>query len=159
MTIVAVSPSHPDARALIDELDAEISARNPGSPINGIDAGEFERAGGYFVVAVADGAAVGCGAFRPLDSRCAEIKRMFVRAGARKRGVARAILRHLEAEVWRRGFRTAVLETGHRHTEAISLYESEGYFPIPAFLGYVGSPISRCFAKGSSRSSNPAPGT
>ncbi len=148
MTIEGISPAHPEARALIGELDAEIAVINPGSPINGIDAAEFERAGGYFVVAREAGAAVGCGAFRPLDGGCAEIKRMFVRPASRKRGVARAILRHLEGEVWRRGFGSIVLETGHRHAAAIALYGSEGYFPIPPYLGYVGSPISRCFAKG-----------
>jgi putative acetyltransferase len=156
MTIVGISPSRPEARAIIGELDAEIASRNPGSPINGIDVVDFEGAGGYFVLAEEGGTAIGCGAFRPVDARCAEIKRMFVRPAARKRGVARAILRHLEDEAWRRGFLSIVLETGHRHTEALSLYESEGYFPIPPFLGYVGSPISRCFAKGSSHASDAA---
>ena len=53
----------------------------------------------------------------------------------------------LEAEVRRRGFCTMVLETGCNNAEARALYESEGYFPIPKFLGYVGIPISRCYAK------------
>ena len=157
MTIVSISPSRPEARSLIGELDAEIVARNPGSPVNGIDIDDFERAGGYFVIAREGGETVGYGAFRPLDDRVAEIKRMFVWADARKRGVARRILRHLEGEAWRSGFRSMVLETGHRHAEAISLYESEGYFPIPPFLGYVGSPISRCFAKGAIQRPGPAP--
>lgn len=145
--IVALSPAADEARALIRELDLDIAARYPGLPINGIDAAEFEHAGGYFVVAKEAGQAVGCGAFRPVDQRCAEIKRMFVRPAARRRGIARQILRHLEAEIRRRGFRSIVLETGCDHSEAMALYEAEGYFPIPAYLGYVGSPISRCFAK------------
>ncbi|HXQ82339.1 MAG TPA: GNAT family N-acetyltransferase [Opitutaceae bacterium] len=157
MTIVGISPSRPEARALIGELDADISARYPGSPINGIEVDEFERAGGYFVIAKEGEAVLGCGAFRPAGAYSAEIKRMFVRPGARRRGVARSILRHLEEEIRRRGFRSIVLETGHSQHEAIFLYESEGYFPIPAFLGYVGSPISRCFAKRPDQSSEPAP--
>ena len=145
--IVAVSPATDDARALIRELDMDIAALYPGLPINGIDAAEFESAGGYFVVAQEAGEPVGCGAFRPVDERCAEIKRMFVRRAARRRGIAQQILRHLEAEIHRRGFRTMVLETGCDNAEAIALYEAEGYLPIPAFLGYVGIPISRCYAK------------
>jgi GNAT superfamily N-acetyltransferase len=128
-------------------LDTEIAALYPGSPIKGINVAEFEKAGGYFVVARHADQAIGCGGFRRVDERCAEIKRMFVRASARRRGIAREILRHLEAEVRRRGYRTIVLETGCNNAEALALYEAEGYFPIPAFLGYVGIPISRCFAK------------
>lgn len=146
-TIVAVSPATEDARALIRELDRDIAALYPGLPINGIAAAEFESAGGYFVIAKEAGEAVGCGAFRPVDERCAEIKRMFVRRTARRRGIARQILRHLEEEIRRRGFRSIVLETGCDNSEAMALYEAEGYFPIPAYLGYVGSPISRCYVK------------
>ena len=145
--IIPVSPANEEARELIRELDAEIAALYPGLPINGIDAAEFERAGGYFVVAREAGYAVGCGAFRPVGDRCAEIKRMFVKASVRRRGIARKILGHLEEEIRRRGFRSIVLETGCDNSEAMALYETEGYFPIPAFLGYVGSPISRCYAK------------
>ena len=145
--IVAVSPATDEARELIRELDMEIAALYPGLPINGIDVPEFEKAGGYFVIAREVGLAVGCGAFRPVGDRCAEIKRMFVKASARRRGIARQILRHLEEEIRRRGFRSIVLETGCANSEAMALYEAEGYFPIPTFLGYVGSPISRCYAK------------
>ena len=145
--ILPVSPTTDEARELIRELDAEIAARYPGSPINGIDAANFENGGGYFVVAREAGHAVGCGSFRPIGDRCAEIKRMFVKASARRGGIARRILRHLEEEIRRRGFQSIVLETGRDQPEALALYEAEGYFPIPAFLGYVGSPISRCYAK------------
>lgn len=145
--IVAVSATSDEADQLISELDSEIASRYPGSPINGIDAAGFEKAGGYFVIAREAGQPVGCGAFRPVGDRCAEIKRMFVRETARRRGIARQILRHLETEIRRRGFSSIVLETGRDQPEALALYEAEGYFPIATFLGYVGNPISRCFAK------------
>jgi GNAT superfamily N-acetyltransferase len=147
MKIVPVSPATEEARELILQLDAEIAALYPESTITGIDVAEFEKFDGYFVVACDGDHAVGCGGFRQVDERCVEIKRMFVKASARRRGTARKILRHLEAEIRRRGFRTMVLETGCNNAAAIALYETEGYFPIPAFLGYVGIPISRCYAK------------
>ena len=53
----------------------------------------------------------------------------------------------LEEEIRRRGYQSIVLETGRDQPEALALYKAEGYFPIPAFLGYVGNPISRCYAK------------
>ena len=147
MVIQSISPGTAEARALIEELDTEIAALYPGAAIEGIDVAEFEMAGGYFVVAREAEQAVGCGGFRPVDERCAEIKRMFVRATARRRGIGRRVLRHLEAEVRHRGFSTLVLETGCDNIGARALYEAEGYSPIPAFLGYVGIPISRCYAK------------
>jgi len=147
ITLELVSPSHADAQRLIRELDSEIAALYPDSAINGINSIEFDRNGRYFVLALQAGEAVGCGGFRRVDDCCAEIKRMFVRASARRHGIARQILRHLEAEIGRQGFSTIVLETGCDNAAALALYQAEGYFPIPAFLGYVGIPISRCFAK------------
>jgi putative acetyltransferase len=147
ITITSVSPGSDEAQRLIRELDTEIASLYPGTPIDGIDVTEFESSGGYFVIARQADQPLGCGGFRRLDERCVEIKRLFVRANARRLGIARQILRHLEAEIQRRGFRTMVLETGCHNAAAIALYEAEGYSPIPAFLGYVGISISRCYAK------------
>jgi putative acetyltransferase len=147
MTIATVSPASNEARSLIRELDAEIAALYPRSPINGIDEGSFEKGGGYFVVAREADQAIGCGGFVPADERCAEIKRMFVQSSARRRGIARQILRHLEAEIYRRGFRSIVLETGRDNVGARALYGAEGYSRIDSFQGCVGIPISRCYAK------------
>jgi putative acetyltransferase len=147
MTIAPVSPASEEARSLIRELDAEIAALYPGSPINGIDEDRFQEGGGYFVVAREAGHAIGCGGFVALDERCAEIKRMFVRASARRRGIATQILRHLEAEIHRRSFRSIVLETGRDNVGARALYGAEGYSRIASFHGCVGIPISRCYAK------------
>ena len=147
MRIFAVSPATEGVAELFRELDCELEARYRGNPCRGIDVPNFERAGGYFVVAQEAGILLGCGAFRPLSDSIAEIKRMFVRSTARRHGVGRSVLRHLEEEIRRQKFRSIVLETGHGQPEAIGLYESEGYFPIPAFLDYVGNPVSRCYAK------------
>lgn len=147
MQLIPSSPDSPSARELIRQLDGDLANRYPGGPIHGIDAAEFERAGGYFVVATEGTTLVACGAFRPLDAARAEIKRMFVAPTFRRQGRSRTILRHLEAEIARRGFREIVLETGCNQPEAIAFYLAEGYRPIPLFGPYVGDGISRCFAK------------
>jgi GNAT superfamily N-acetyltransferase len=147
MVIVAISPAHEEACTLMHELDTEIATLYPNSVISGIDEAEFEKAGGYFVIAQEGGQTIGCGGFRPVHQECAEIKRMFVRPGARRNGAARQILRHLEEEVHRRGFRSMVLETGCDNAGAIALYESEGYSQIPEFPGCVGISVSRCYIK------------
>ena len=147
MEIVATSPAAPEARALIHQLDLDLAKRYPGSPIHGINAVEFDQAGGYFLVAKEGATLVGCGAFRSFDAKRAEIKRMFIVPGFRRQGRSRAILRLLEAEIGRRGFREIVLETGCNQPEAIAFYLAEGYRPIPLFEPYVDDTISRCFAK------------
>ena len=148
MTILPVSPANGEARALMREMQLEITALYPDSVIiTEIDEGEFLSAGGYFVVAAEEAGTVGCGGFRPVNEECAEIKRMFVAPGARRRGIAREILRHLEAEVRRRGFLAAVLETGRDNAAAIALYEAEGYGRIPEFPGCAGLAVSRCYCK------------
>jgi putative acetyltransferase len=133
--------------SLLDELDADLGERYPGEPIFGIDPIRFRASGGYFVLASYDGRPVGCGAFRPLDARTVEIKRMFVRPEFRGRGIARSILGMLEAEASRRGHARSVLETAARQPEAIALYRRCGYAPIEAFGPYAGNPRALCFGK------------
>ncbi len=125
------------ASGLIAELDAELQQRYPGQPVHGVDAGEFQAAGGYFLVARAASEYASCGAFRPIDASTVEIKRMFVRQKYRRQGAARAILQALEAEAKDRGYTHVVLETALRQPEAISLYRSAGYSETAPFGPYA----------------------
>lgn len=136
-----------EARTIIARLDESLLERYEPGDIHGIDGNAFDRAGGYFVICTVDGRPVGCGAFRPIDTSIAEVKRMFVEREHRGRGLATAILQHLEREMGRRGFETSVLETGGRQVEAIRLYRKLGYTPIPRFGGYADCEVSLCFAK------------
>ena len=72
---------------------------------------------------------------------------MYVAPGHRGTGVATAILRRLEAEARGRGWTRLVLETGEEQPDAMRFYEREGYHPIPTFGHYVGSALSRCYAR------------
>lgn len=93
------------------------------------------------------GEAVGCGALRHLGGEVAEIKRMYVAPAHRGRGVSRLVLGALEAQALSRGWTLLRLETGPLQAEAIGLYTSAGYAPIPAFGPYVGSATSLCFER------------
>jgi len=139
---VRVEPARwddPDVQRLAAAQQAEIRARydgagEPGTPPSAAD---------VTVVLVArdvDGAAVGCGALRELPDGVGEVKRMYVVPAARGRGVARAVLAGLEDLARDRGWTTLRLETGPRQPEAMGLYLSSGYRPIPAFGGYAGLP-------------------
>jgi putative acetyltransferase len=137
------------AASLISTLNAELMGRYPeeGATHFRLDAEEVAEGRGAFLVAYVDGKPTGCGAIRRLDADAAEIKRMYVAADARGRGIGQAILTALEAESRRLGVRRILLETGVRQQEALALYSKAGFHPIPAYGEYVHSPLSICMSK------------
>jgi GNAT superfamily N-acetyltransferase len=139
----------PEARALIEALNAELSSRyhEEGANHFRLDAEEMVDGRGTFLIASVAGQPVGCGAVRRIEARTAEIKRMYVNPPERSRGVGRALLAALEAEARALGMARLVLETGIRQPEAIALYERAGFSRIAPFGEYVGSPVSVCMAK------------
>lgn len=104
---------------------------------------------GVFVVAWLDDEPVGCGAVKPLDRALGvgEVKRMYTAPAARRRGVSRAVLTHLERRARELGYRGLQLETGTAQPEALALYESAGWRRIPPYGRYKDAPDSVCYAK------------
>lgn len=102
---------------------------------------------GIYLVAFVDSAPVACGALRPIDEQVAEVRRMFVLEGARRRGHARFVLSALEAHAMTSGFTVMRLETGNRQSAAMALYESCGFVRISPFGEYIGDPTSVCYEK------------
>jgi len=146
--------THPDAAMLVEEVQQEYVRRYGGRDETPIDPAYFDEPVGAFFVGYRDDVPVATGAWRlrtdlEVDgtSQTAEVKRMYVAPGVRRLGLARAILAHLEETARVAGAEVMVLETGIRQPEAITLYESAGYLPVPGFGFYQGSPISRCFAR------------
>ena len=130
-----VDPAVPEAAELMSALDSDLGARYPGALIHGIDAASFRAAGGVFLLGRLEDRAVACGALRPINTDAVEVKRMYVRGSHRGRGFGRAMLAALE-EIAADG-----------QPEAIALYESAGYQPIPCYGDYAQDPHSRCFEK------------
>ena len=77
---------------------------------------------GLFVIARLDGDAVGCGGFKRVDKATGEIKRVWTAPSARGMGVARRMLRTLEAAAREAGLKTLRLDTNRALTEAHALY-------------------------------------
>lgn len=100
-----------------------------------------------FIVATVDGMSAGCGAIQPIDDQTVEVKRMYVRPAHRGNGIARRVLAALEDLAIGSHYPLIRLETGPRQPEAIRLYESAGYRPIPRYGPYVHSPLSLCYEK------------
>jgi GNAT superfamily N-acetyltransferase len=138
------------AQLLIAEAMADLAERYGGEgDATAVHPEEFDAPNGAFLVAYFDGAPIGCGAWRTNaeEPGAAEIKRVFVRAEARQRGVAWALLRALEDSARAAGRTRAILETGTGQPEAIALYEKAGYVPIPDFGHYKGASGVRSFGR------------
>lgn len=139
----------PAAKALIREELLELDVRYPDD--HGVYTPprpeEFVAPHGTFLVVRIGGRPVGCGGLRRFEGKEAEIKRMYVQPWTRKRGLARKILVALEDAARRLGYQKIRLETGLRQPEAIGLYESAAYLPIPPYGEFARSPLSVCYQK------------
>jgi GNAT superfamily N-acetyltransferase len=139
----------PDVQALVLAQQAEMRALYDGEADIGPtrEAAMFVEPDGVFLVVRDDGGAVACGGICRFDDDRAELKRMYVVPGARGRGLGRVVLDALEAQAQRLGYRALVLETGDRQEEALGLYRSAGYAPIPCYGIYATRALSLCFEK------------
>jgi putative acetyltransferase len=129
----------PDAFMLITELEAELSATYSTEQRHGLSMDRIFCTNVSFFIARLAGDAVGCGGIAIADG-LAEVKRMYVRRNARRRGVAAAILARLEEEARARGTNLLVLETGDAQQSAIRLYERAGFRRCAAFGEYAKMP-------------------
>ncbi len=154
MQIRRVAFTDPDAQLLVAEVQAEYVTLYGGPDNTPLDPTMFDAPSGAFFVAYVGGAPAAMGGWRlrpdvvRLEGRLsAEIKRMYVAPSGRRRGLARAVLAHLEETARDAGADVIVLETGTAQPEAIALYESSGYEPVEKFGHYSWSPKSRCYGK------------
>lgn len=146
--------THPDATALIAEVQADYTARYGGPDKTPLDPAMFDAPRGAFFVGYLEGVPVAMGGwrFRPDvtafgRTTAAEIKRMYVAPAARHRGLARSALAHLENTARDAGADLMVLETGIEQPEAIALYTSSGYEPVEGFGYYKWSPKARYYGR------------
>ncbi len=99
--------------------------------------GEFAPPDGCLLLATDLGTAVGCGAFRKINSQECEMKRLYVRGQFRGRGIAKELAETLIRSARSAGYVTMRLETTKFMLSAIALYTSLGfqtsdpYYPIP----------------------------
>jgi len=107
----------------------------------------FEPPDGIFLAIRVDGRAAACGGICRFDDTRGELKRMYVVPESRGLGLGRRLLEALEEHATRFGYRALVLETGDRQPEALGLYRSAGYEPIPCYPPYDSRTLSLCFEK------------
>jgi putative acetyltransferase len=118
--------AHGDARAHVPGVEYVYAdaARMPG---------DYAPPRGGIWLAVANEVGLGCVALRPLGESVGEVKRMFVDAEWRGRGVGRALLEALIVGAHERGYAALRLGTLQDMDAAQSLYRSLGFVPISRY--------------------------
>lgn len=147
VTLTVVPWTHPHAGRLRDQMDVELAPRyedlrehrGPRVPVDPAS---------ILVTYVAyDGdRPVGTASLRRAGGQH-EVKRVFVAATHRRRGLAARLLEAVGGWATDAGVRTIVLQTGVRQPDAVALYVREGWHAIEPFGDYVGDRLSLCFAK------------
>jgi putative acetyltransferase len=148
LAITEVDPQGAEALALLATAAQEVQAMyRVGGAEAALPRNAPTPAGGVYLLAWRDGAAIASGALRPLDADTVELRRLYVLPSARRGGVARALLAELERRARASGYTTLCLETGNRQLAAQALYAACGWRRIAAFGAYVDDPTSVCFGK------------
>ena len=136
------SPEELETALLLRRADEHSHSLYPPEGVHTLPVEALKGRNVYFVVARDAGAILGCGAIVLQEDGWAEIKRIFVDAAARRRGVGAAILGALEEFARTKRVRRLRLETGPRQPEAIGLYRRFNYFERGPFGTYREDPFS-----------------
>jgi ribosomal protein S18 acetylase RimI-like enzyme len=135
--IVPMDAARPEAQhcmnAYFEELDRRFEdGFDPARSIPA-DIASLRPPAGLLLVALRGTEPVGCGALKFHDGAPAELKRMWVDASVRGRGLGRRMLADLERAAAEQGVEVVRLETNGTLVEAIALYRSNGYIEVPRF--------------------------
>ncbi len=90
----------------------------------------YLAAGGDFVVVEHDRHLIGMGGIRPNTAEQAEVLRVRVHPGMRRRGVGRLLMTELESRARQLGFSELHLDTTTNQPEALAFYHGIGYHEI-----------------------------
>jgi putative acetyltransferase len=129
-------------------LDA-MHQHSPPESVHALDLEALRHPSITFWTAWDGDALMGCGALKMHSATHAELKSMRTAAGHERKGVARALLRHIEAAAKEKGVQYISLETGTNAPffPAHKLYKSEGFIECGPFADYQLDPYSRFMTK------------
>ena len=143
ITVQTANPRTPAIAEMIGELDRYQLSLYPREICYLDSVTELSGDNVHFVAAYDGETLLGCGAVKyARDCAYGEIKRMFVRADARGRGVSKHILASLESHAKQMRVAALRLETGARQLEAIGLYARAGFTRRGPFGDYAADPLS-----------------
>ena len=133
-----------EIRALLAEHLRQMHRISPPGSVHALDLDGLLRPEITFWTAWSGRELLGCGALKELSPLHGEIKSMRTVSAHRRKGVARAMLRHIIAEARSRAYIRLSLETGSMQAfePARRLYESFGFTYCPPFADYAEDPNS-----------------
>ena len=132
---------------LLEQSDARSAALYPVGSRFGASAADLRSQDVRFYVAREEGLAIGCGGYLIGPNRNAELKRIFVAAEARGRGVGRRIISTIEQAALAEDVPCMLIETGVASVEALGLYRRLGYVARGPFWDYRPDPLSAFMEK------------
>jgi putative acetyltransferase len=146
ITIRRTDSDDEDFIELVKYLDADLAIRDGNEHSFYAQFNKIDRIK-YVVVAHENNDPVGCGAIKEYSPDIMEIKRMYTSPASRGKGIATRILAELEKWAKELFFEKCILETGKRQSEAVKLYQKNGYKIIANYGQYAGIENSLCFEK------------
>jgi GNAT superfamily N-acetyltransferase len=142
--IIRTSSENPDFIELVKKLDLDLAERDGSEHAFYAQYNKIDKIK-YAVVAYEDERPVGCGAIREYEPNVMEVKRMYTSPESRGHGIATLVLNELEDWATELSYEKCILETGKKQTEAIRLYQKNGYKLIPNYGQYAGVKNSVCY--------------
>ncbi|MBN2619559.1 GNAT family N-acetyltransferase [candidate division WOR-3 bacterium] len=95
--------------------------------------GDYTPPSGRLYLAKYNGSSAGCVALRQLEENVCEMKRMYVKPVFRGKGIGRIMAERLISDARDIGYKRMRLDTIDTMKEAITLYTSLGFKPIPPY--------------------------
>lgn len=141
LRVVARTVGDADLDMLLEQSLAELRDRY------GPQAGSPVADGAQYYVAYQMDRVVACAALTMIGADLVELKRMYVPAALRGRGIARELLSWLETQALSIGIHRLRLQTGTRQPEAVSLYSGSGYQRVQPWGKYAKDRHALCFEK------------
>ncbi len=140
--ITVMPPASDAARQVLRAYFAEVASRYYGRPATDEEVAAAMREepsddltppGGLLLVAVQDGAVLGCAGLRLLPGGIGEVTRVYVMPAARRRGLGSRLLDELETHARDHQVTTLRLDTRRDLVEARQLYARHGYTEVRPF--------------------------
>ena len=136
--------SSPEIRDLLQTHLNQMYATSPPESVHALDLDALRKPDITFWSAWENNALLGCGALKALPNSAGEIKSMRTATAHLRKGVGRAILKHIINEAQRRQYQTLFLETGSMayFDPARRLYTQLGFSYRGPFGDYSDDPNS-----------------
>jgi len=97
----------------------------------------FEN-GGMFLVVLNGEQVIGSGALRRLDSKTAELKRMWLLEAYHGQGIGYRLIKHLLDFARKKGYARIRLQTSPEQVRALDFYRKIGFYEIPPYNDELG---------------------